>query len=467
MEDFANRCKRVLIGYISHVIICILDKDSGYSEGCVSMATDDHFPRVHDKSSGTAKHGGYEFKFVQGMDGNLEDIFVCKICHLPSRDPQLSVCCGHTFCKSCLDGMKRSTTSNAEVCPVCREDKNFGVVPNKQVDRKVRGLRIFCTNKEKGCEWQGELNDLNVHINESNDNGCMYQVVQCTEGCGETLRRQYLSTHVLTDCMHRKINCQYCDLSGIHSFITGDHKEECPKVVIPCPNHCETDEIFREDMDEHRKVCPFEVVSCKYMKLGCGSRMARKEVEEHLKENVEDHLHLALERLEKLENTMETVVAQLKWSCYLTSEVASGSQVAPVVFRITESTSKKSEKAFWRSPHFYTTTNGYRMYARAAATFDESHLQICMEVGVNENDHLNWPLRGKFDMAILNQISDCEHYSKRIQFDDRCSDDVAGRNATTSWGFPRFISYDRLNTASSTCQYVKDDSMYIKVSYSK
>ena len=332
------------------------------------------------------------------------------------------------------------------------------------MDRKIRSLHIFCTNKKKGCKWQGELNDLNVHINESNGKGCVF--VQCTEGCGETLRRQYLSTHVLTDCMYRKINCQYCGLSGIHSFITGDHKEECPKVLISCPNHCETDEILREDMDEHRKVCPFEVVSCKYMKLGCGSRMARKEIEEHGKEKVEDHLHLALERLEKLENsqnTMETYVAQLKWSCYLISEVASSSQVAPVIFRITESTSKRNEKASWGSPPFYTATKAYSMYAYA--TFDGSCLKIYMALRSNYHEYLDWPLRGKFDIAILNQISDSEHYSKTLIYDDRCSDDVAGKNASRQWGFPKFISYNRLFIASSTCQYVKDDSMYIKVSY--
>ena len=65
---------------------------------------------------------------------------------------------------------------------------------------------------------------------------------------------------------------------------------ECPKVIIACPNHCETDNILREDMDEHRKVCSLEVVSCKYVKLGCGTRMARKEVEKHGKEKMEEHL---------------------------------------------------------------------------------------------------------------------------------------------------------------------------------
>ena len=407
----------------------------------------------------TTQHGGYEFKFVQGMDGNLEDIFMCKICHLPSRDPQLSVCCGHTFCKSCLDGMKRSTTSNAEVCPVCREDKNFGVVPNKQVDRKIRSLHIFCTNKEKGCEWQGELNDINVHINKSNENGCTYVVVECTEGCGEMLRRQYLSTHVLTDCTHRKINCQYCDLSGVHSFITGGHKEECPKVVIPCPNHCETDNILREDMDEHRKVCSLEVVSCKYLKLGCGTRMARKEVEEHGKEKVEEHLCLATERLEKLEN----VVSQLIWLSHLTSKVTTDSQVAPVIYKITEVTNKRNEKAIWKSPHLYTKSKGHEMYIQVK--FGDS-LSLHTSFGVNKSDELSWPLRGRFDIAILNQISDSEHYSQRIIYDDKCSDEVAGRNAIYSWGYSQFISYDRLCTGSSTRQYVKDDSMYIKVSFS-
>ena len=85
------------------------------------------------ESSGT-QYGGYmyEFEFVQGMDDRLEDMFMCKICHLPSRNAQLSVCCDHTFCKSCLDKIKNARTCSSKVCPVCR-DKTFSAVP-KQVD---------------------------------------------------------------------------------------------------------------------------------------------------------------------------------------------------------------------------------------------------------------------------------------------------------------------------------------------
>ena len=416
--------------------------------------------------------GGYDFEFVQGMDGTIEDIFMCQICLHPSRDPQLSVCCGHTFCKSCLDSTKkhsRTTRSSKVPCPSCRS-KNFEVVPNKQVNRKIRSLHVFCTNKEKGCEWQGELNNLDVHLNKSNDDGCKYEGVECIYGCGETLQRQYLTMHMETECPHRKINCQYCNLSEIHCFITGDHKEECPKVVILCPNHCETDNILREDMDEHRKICSLEVVSCKYMKLGCGTRMARKEVEEHGKEKVEEHLLLATEKLEKFENTMsqlENAVSQLKWLSYLISEVASsssGSEIAPVIFRITGFTNNKYERVHWKSPYFLTENEEFEMYAKV--NFGRYYLKVYLSIGSTEyDDELEWPLRGRFDVAIFNQISDSEHYSRRIIFDDRCSDDVAGRNATGSWGISRFISYDQLCTASSTCEYVKDDSVYIEVSY--
>ena len=182
------------------------------------------------------------------MDGNIDDTLICQICLHPSRDPQLSVCCGHTFCKSCLDSTKqhsKTTRTRPKVCPSCRS-KNFEAVPNKQVDRKIRSLRVFCTNKVNGCEWQGELNNLDVHLSENSKDGCKYECVECTYGCGKTLQRQWLTVHTEIECSHRKINCQYCDLSGVHSFITGGHKEECPKVVIPCPNHCGADDTLPE-----------------------------------------------------------------------------------------------------------------------------------------------------------------------------------------------------------------------------
>ena len=110
-----------------------------------------------------SNNGGYDYDFI----GTPPDRVVCSICHLPSRDPYLSVCCGHVFCKSCLDGVKISGTTN--ICPVCRNEE-FITFSNKQIGREVKSLLVYCTNNAKECKWQGELNAINNHL--GNSDGC-------------------------------------------------------------------------------------------------------------------------------------------------------------------------------------------------------------------------------------------------------------------------------------------------------
>ncbi|XP_065900209.1 TNF receptor-associated factor 4-like [Dysidea avara] len=210
--------------------------------------------------------GGYDYQFVM----TPSDMLVCKICHCPSREACLAICCGHTFCKSCLESAKRVSTVS-DTCPVCRNEE-FVTVPNKQVDRAVRNLHVFCTNKEKGCEWQGEVNDIVNHFGNSKA-GCQFEEVPCSNGCGKRLQQRYLASHVEDECVRRKIDCWYCHLIGEHHFIQGEHKEQCPKLPIKCPNKCEVDNILRENIAEHRKMCPLEEVACPN---GCGITLQQR-----------------------------------------------------------------------------------------------------------------------------------------------------------------------------------------------
>lgn len=135
--------------------------------------------------------GGYDYQFVEPP----LDIFVCKICHFPSRDPHLSMCCGHIFCKSCLDNAKEAIATFSQgglrqihnICPMCRSTDEFFTVPNKQVCREVLNLQIFCTNKEKGCTWQGEVGNISNHLEQSN--GCQFETVICLNACGIEMER--------------------------------------------------------------------------------------------------------------------------------------------------------------------------------------------------------------------------------------------------------------------------------------
>ena len=227
--------------------------------------------------------GGYDYKFVKTPFDDL----ICTVCFLPSKEPHLSVCCGHTFCKSCLEGSKKFSN----ICLMCRSEE-FTAIFNKQADRAIQSLHVFCINKKQGCEWQGEVNDINDHLG-----NCLFQVIHCPNDCRESLQRQYLTNHVETECPRRTVSCQYCNDVGEYQFVEGQHKEECPKFPVQCPNECEIESIHRDEVEEHREVCPLEMIQCDYHVVDCEVKMARKDMNTHKQEKMEVHLSLSINEL--------------------------------------------------------------------------------------------------------------------------------------------------------------------------
>ena len=472
--------------------------------------------------------GGYEYKFVD----TPHDRFVCKICIHPSRNPFLSVCCGHIFCKSCLDGAKKNSAN----CPICRDEK-FVNVPNKQADREIRSLHIKCTNEEKGCQWKGELNEINNH-----HNSCQFEDVKCSNQCGKMLQRRHLNSHIQTDCTCRKIKCRYCKIAGKQLFIEGEHKEQCSKLPLPCPNKCNLGSVPREDMKAHRKECPLEVVHCEYRNVGCEEKMTRKDMEKHEEEKTKEHLFLTkcklADTIQKVEDTQnklivsqqkeetaqeqltlfqsaladtslkldnalrqisaltvlmhqnavtqgrtsyisgaESVTSVAQWWTELTAKAAmykSENQVCPVVFNVTEFNEKKENKIKWHSAPFYSEEMEYKMclrvYPAGCGTGKGTHLSVflCLMKGPHD-DKLTWPLEGNFTLNLLNQISDCEHHSMTVVYHKYFTSDKYGGRVTDGdralgWGKAEFISNEDFCKITSTCQYLKDDCIFLQVS---
>ena len=158
----------------------------------------------------TEKLGGYDYRLACSLPDGSDDLF-CKICHSLSRNPQLSNCCGGTFCKSCIDNLSKSDHESLTItCPVCCSSE-FSLGRNKQIDRAVRSLRVYCTNEQEGCKWEGEIYDIVAHVDY-----CQYENVECeNNGCDSTVQRQYLKSHMETDCPYHNVKCQYCGLFSL------------------------------------------------------------------------------------------------------------------------------------------------------------------------------------------------------------------------------------------------------------
>ena len=432
----------------------------------------------------TPNIGGYDYNFVD----TPHDRNICNICHLPSRDPYLSVCCGHVFCKSCLNNVKVFAISNA--CPTCRNEE-LVTFPNRQLDREIRSLHIYCTNKEKGCKWHGELNNINNHL--GNSDGCQFEEVDCFNECGKMIERRYLTDHVETKCPRRKVNCQYCHDTGERQFIEGQHKEECPKLPLPCPNKCEVGSVPREDMEAHRKECPLEMIQCEYHSVGCKRvKLARKDQEKHDNENMKQHLMMTKSELTNTKAQLDTALKQISSltvlvsaqlcpnntdadvrSIQLEAMVTMFKSVCPVTYKLEQFNNKMKNKTQWCSDSFYTHNKGYKMClcVDVAGHGDGKGTHLSMFLYLmkgSHDDELTWPLRRKLEIKLLNQISDSEHYLVTLNYHDVDDKDVVSRvtegdRAEYGWGYHQFISNGDLHKTTPTCQYLKDDCLFFQV----
>ena len=486
---------------------------------------------------------GYDYDLVS----KPPDRALCKMCQLPSRNPYQSVCCGYLFCKSCLDNTNSTSAIVTATCPVCC-DEEFVTFPNKQLDREIKRLHIYCTNKEKGCEWQGELNDINNHL--GNSDGCHFEEVKCSNECGKMVERKNLTVHMETECACCKVTCQYCNCRGEYQFIEGQHQEECPKLPLPCHNKCEVGIVPREDMEAHRKECPLEMIQCEYHNVGCEVRMTRKDQKKHESEEMKEHLMRtkltmtdieselnstkldltatkhelvdtkitladtkailvntenkltdtnnqlasALQRISTLEvllylatdkpsamPTSGAVVLEslVRWSDKLVAMVMmskSGDQECPVILKMSPFNKQKKYNVQWYSDSFYTHHKGYKMslhiFAAGYGDGQGTHLSVYLNLMKgSHDDELTWPLRGTFEIELLNQVSDSEHHSVILNFDIASNKTVArvteGDRAKRSQGYSMLISYEELHKVTANCQYLKDDCLFFQVTNCK
>ena len=76
---------------------------------------------------------------------------------------------------------------------------------DKILQKEIQSLEIYCTNKEKGCDWEGTLKDLPVHMET-----CGLIIIDCPNGCGARFERRFMSRHQREDCAKRSITCEFC-----------------------------------------------------------------------------------------------------------------------------------------------------------------------------------------------------------------------------------------------------------------
>ena len=212
---------------------------------------------------------GFECQFVKAPVEYLQS--ECPICLHILREPYQVTCCGKSFCRQCIERVKGSN----KPCPCCKED-NFNDFPNKGLQQPLYGFKVYCVNKEEGCEWEGELGKLDNHLNQTADprdtnefEGCEFAAILCGY-CSNIIVRSKLSNHKNKLCDKRPFSCDYCNTyESTYEDVVLSHWPVCGYYPARCPNDCGAFPQQQELNCHVQKECPLTVVECDFHYAGC------------------------------------------------------------------------------------------------------------------------------------------------------------------------------------------------------
>ena len=258
-------------------------------------------PKYMTKNKGRGKSSSYRYyNFVD----DLSEEYQCHICLSLLGDPHLTTCCGHHFCKDCIFKVAQANQG----CPLCKTE-GFVAVIDKNIQRRIRALRVYCQFRAKGCEWEGELRDLEQHLDPVCGH-CKFNGVLCTKGCGQTVLRSHLETHLLNECPHRDQKCQHCSKVIPFMQMSAHLETECPHVPLSCPNGC-SERVLRCNISKHVDVCPMRIVQCNFSQFGCNVQLQLQHVGKHMQEFSQNHLQMIAECCSKLNKDAAKKDAQI------------------------------------------------------------------------------------------------------------------------------------------------------------
>ena len=169
--------------------------------------------------------GGYTCDFVEDPPEKYE----CPVCLLVLRDPHLLSCCGVKVCETCVGGVK----DIEKPCPLCKQP--FVSLLDKELRRAILGLCVHCSLRHRGCQWTGQLLELEKHTSRGDQGDCQYVHVDCRHGCGEAFLRLHLEEHELQHCSKRPVDVKLQRLwVNVEALINNTAKERAAEIQGLC-----------------------------------------------------------------------------------------------------------------------------------------------------------------------------------------------------------------------------------------
>ena len=392
------------------------------------------------------KHGGFDCEFVEVPPKVIQS--ECPLCLLVLCEPYQVTCCGYSYCKVCIERVKREN----EPCPCCKND--FDDFPNKGLQRSLSGFKVSCVHKKEGCQWSGDYGQLASHLNldppqHGQLEGCLMAEVPCIY-CHKLIKRSSLQVHQSDNCHLRPFTCEYCkEFHSCYVDVVSNHMPSCGSRPVACPNECGASLLLMHADRHVSEECPLTVITV---------QVYRKDLPPH-------HCIVSTQLDDQLSAVRREYADFKKGVASLTRVVAFG-QIEMILdnFNVL-----RWRNGVWRSAPFYSDSRGYKFYVAIAANgvVDAmgTHISVVVYLMRGSFDReLRWPFRGKVTIQLMDRTGS-SHITQVFEFLSEVCPRACKRvpfwRDTASVGAVkyRFVSHNDLLP-----KYLRDNCLYFQVS---
>ena len=313
-------------------------------------------------------NGGYSSAFVEDLPKQCE----CPICLLAMREPHIVSCCGKKYCKKCIEHVKQEGKN----CPVCNQ--TFTTMIERELERQILCLKVYCENNEDGCEWIGDLKHLDNHL----DKDCPHVTVQCSLDCGLEMKRADLITHIQDICRKRSVQDQLYSITS---------RLEARLVVLE-----DTCSRQHEDIEKQRDVITQQEEQLTKQQEGMEKMV--KIIEEQ-----RDSILSLQEICRKQENEISKNAQEFQEALKLYEENLRNIHSNKIVPQFPVCLNALHE--YWYSPPFYSHPGGYKLCLRVKTSTPHftNHYNVSCEVHLllgECDENLQWPV----DINIMIEV---------------------------------------------------------------
>jgi TNF receptor-associated factor 4 len=339
----------------------------------------------------------------------------------------------------------------------------------KKIVREVNALVIRCPQKELGCEWEGELGQLQRHLNPgagaTSTQGCEFLAVECAYRCGAQLQRRLIQEHEMEACPKRPIEMQVASLMKKFEAVVNENQMLKQELDETKKMHLQSLDEIKQNVDEAKKMHQqrLDKVTKELGDIKQAHHQQREELRKAKEANTnlqrvcdvlkaeQKQIKAKVDDVQKFNRKIATLEEK-----YTSLQAATMPlPVPPFYVLLTNFDHYRVNNHLFKSDPFYSHVGGYKMTMiirpNGSSAMQGTHVSLHVFLLPGEfDDQLRWPFNGRITVQAYNCNTARWSFKQVIEMNERnwgtdavsrCGDELIRGGA----GFDDFLSLTHLD----------------------